>query len=133
MKHKFVDFIPERLEDDTLYISIEYDIAKHKCPCGCGDEIVTTLAPSRWKMIYDGDTVSLYPSIGNWTHKCQSHYYITKDQVIWQGTFSEGMIGETLANDRADLSDDAAKDDRRHQERLLDRLRRKIRNRQQQR
>lgn len=129
MKHKFVELIPEQLEDDTLYISIEYDVAKHKCPCGCGDEIVTSLSPSRWKLIYDGETVSLYPSIGNWTHQCQSHYYITKSQVIWQGTFSEGMIREAIQNDKEDLKSDAAKDTNGQQESLIGRFLKKLRGR----
>lgn len=66
MQHKFVEFIPSEIEQNVLYISIEYDIAKHKCACGCGANIVTSLSPSRWKLTYDGETVSLSPSIGNW-------------------------------------------------------------------
>jgi len=83
MEHKFVEFIPETLESNILYISLEYKVVKHKCPCGCGDEIVTTLSPDQWSLLYDGRTVSLYPSIGNWTHKCQSHYFIIKDEIVW--------------------------------------------------
>ncbi len=30
----------------TLYISIPYVTAAHKCPCGCGEEIVTPLSPT---------------------------------------------------------------------------------------
>lgn len=103
MKHKFVEFIPSDIEEDVLYISIEYDIAKHKCPCGCGDEIVTTLSPARWKLTYDGETVSLYPSIGNWTHACKSHYFITNDKVVWAGNYTQNQINNVLKSDETEL------------------------------
>ncbi|HRE68801.1 MAG TPA: DUF6527 family protein [Cyclobacteriaceae bacterium] len=32
-------------------------------------------------MIYNGETVSLYPSIGNWGFTCESHYWITRSKV----------------------------------------------------
>lgn len=100
MKHKFVEYIPSKIEEDTLYISIEYDVAKHKCPCGCGTEIVTSLSPARWKLTYDGETVSLYPSIGNWNHECKSHYFITKDKVVWAGPITESQIDKVIRNDK---------------------------------
>jgi len=103
MKHKFVEFIPEKIAADTLYISIEYNVAKHKCACGCGDEIVTSLSPSRWSLYYDGETVSLYPSIGNWTHNCKSHYYIKNDKIVWASKLPEKIINETIENDKYDL------------------------------
>ncbi|RDI37532.1 DUF6527 family protein [Falsibacillus pallidus] len=100
MRHEFVDFIPSELEENVLYISIEYDIAKHKCACGCGADIVTSLSPARWKLTYDGETVSLYPSIGNWTHKCKSHYFITNNKVIWAEKMSELAIRNVIKNDQ---------------------------------
>lgn len=103
MKHKFVEYIPSEIDENVLYISIEYDVAKHKCPCGCGDEIVTTLSPSRWKLIYDGETVSLHPSIGNWTHACKSHYFITNDKVVWAGNYTQNQISNVLKSDKVDL------------------------------
>ncbi len=101
MKHKFVEYIPKTIEENTLYISIEYNVAKHKCPCGCGSEIVTSLSPARWKLTYDGETVSLNPSIGNWSHACKSHYFITNDEVVWAGRISQRQIDEVVQIDRA--------------------------------
>jgi len=103
MKHKFVEYIPSEIEKNTLYISIEYDVAKHKCACGCGADIVTSLSPARWKLIYDGETVSLYPSIGNWNHECKSHYFITNDKVVWADTITKNQIAEVRRNDRDSL------------------------------
>jgi hypothetical protein len=79
--HKFVDFIPEQMEQGVLYISIQYCTAIHKCICGCGNEVVTPLSPTDWELTFDGKTVSLYPSIGNWNFKCKSHYFITKNII----------------------------------------------------
>jgi Zn-finger nucleic acid-binding protein len=77
-------------------------VAKHKCPCGCGTDIVTTLSPTRWKLIYDGETVSLSPSIGNWTHPCKSHYYIENDTVIWAKSFSKRKMQDVVETDLRD-------------------------------
>ena len=110
MKHKFVEYIPTDIEDETLYISIEYDIAKHKCACGCGADIVTTLSPARWKMIYDGETVSLDPSIGNWTHACKSHYFIINDKVVWAGNFTPNKISQVIKNDEETIKKHTEKD-----------------------
>lgn len=85
LKHKFVDLIPayDQLESNVLYISIPCNIAVHKCPCGCGQEVATTIAPNRWSLLYNGKTVTLSPSIGNWYFECQSHYFIRDDMVVW--------------------------------------------------
>ena len=82
LQHKFVEFIPESLEEGVLYITLEYSTALHKCICGCGNEVVTPLSPNDWKLIFDGKTVSLYPSIGNWRFPCRSHYWIEKNQIV---------------------------------------------------
>jgi hypothetical protein len=77
-----MDTIPENLEFGILYVSIRFRMTIHACCCGCGDKVVTPLSPSRWQLIYDGKTVSLEPSIGNWNSECQSHYWITNNKVI---------------------------------------------------
>lgn len=82
IQHKFVEFIPDKLEDGILYISLEYATALHKCLCGCGREVVTPLSPKDWKMIFNGKTISLYPSIGNWQFPCRSHYWIENGLVV---------------------------------------------------
>lgn len=79
--HQFVDFIPDQIEQGILYISIEYCTAIHKCVCGCGNEVVTPLSPTDWELTFNGKTVSLSPSIGNWNFDCRSHYFITRSQI----------------------------------------------------
>ncbi len=75
VRHKFVDVVPGQLERETLYVSIPFATAAHLCLCGCGHEVVTPLSPTDWRLIFDGATVSLEPSIGNWSYPCQSHYW----------------------------------------------------------
>lgn len=86
MKHCFVENIPSTsaLENDMLYISLKYNVAIHKCACGCGNEVVTPFHKQKgWILSYDGKNVSLSPSIGNWNLPCQSHYWIKDDDVIF--------------------------------------------------
>lgn len=100
MKHKFVEFMPKDIEDKVLYISIEFDVAKHKCPCGCGDIIVTSFSPARWRLIYDGESVSLEPSIGNWSHECRSHYYIKNDKIVWLSSITKEIDTSVSERDK---------------------------------
>ena len=90
--HEFVEFIPDDLKERTLYISITYCTAVHKCCCGCGREVVTPISPTAWRLIFDGTTVSLHPSIGSWNLPCQSHYFITRNKVVWAPTWTEKQI-----------------------------------------
>ncbi len=92
LSHEFVEFIPNELKERTLYISYTYCTVLHKCCCGCGREVVTPLSPTDWKIIFDGKTVSLYPSIGSWNLPCQSHYFITSNRVVWAPRWSREEI-----------------------------------------
>ncbi len=92
ISHKFVETIPEIIEEGTLYISSKYSTAVHKCFCGCGNEVVTPLSNTGWKLSLNGDTVSLYPSIGNWSLPCQSHYWITNDEIRWAPKWTKEEI-----------------------------------------
>lgn len=100
IKHKFVDAIPEAIEPGTLYISVDFATAVHLCECGCGLEVVTPLSRTDWKMIYDGEAVSLHPSIGNWSFPCRSHYWIRDGQVQWAGDMQNQQITQIRQADR---------------------------------
>lgn len=99
LTHRFVEYIPDDLEPGTLYISIPYATVAHSCCCGCGSEVVTPLAPTDWKLTFDGETVSLFPSIGNWSFACQSHYWIEQDRVRWAPRWSREEIAAGRALD----------------------------------
>lgn len=90
--HRFVDRVPSPLEDGVVYVSIAFGTVIHKCCCGCGDKVVTPLTPVDWTIIYDGQSISLDPSIGRWDAPCRSHYWIRNDRVIWSDDWSKGRI-----------------------------------------
>ena len=102
VKHRFVEFVPDELEEAALYISIEYATVVHACLCGCGSRIVTPLSPTDWQMTYDGHTVSLDPSVGNWSFGCQSHYWISRNRVRWAGRLSRDKIEAGRSRDSRD-------------------------------
>jgi hypothetical protein len=97
---EFVEFVPDELELSTLYISIPYATIVHLCLCGCGERVVTPLAPADWRLTFDGDSVSLHPSVGNWSFDCQSHYWIERNKVRWGSPFSGEMIEAARERDQ---------------------------------
>ena len=92
LRHNFVKFIPESLDEGMLYISIEYCTTAHNCVCGCGNKVVTPITPTDWELTFDGETVSLSPSIGNWSFDCQSHYWVKRGKIQWDGKWSKDEI-----------------------------------------
>lgn len=101
LKHEFVNHIPSDLSDGIVYISMEYATAVHKCCCGCGNEVVTPLSPTDWKLVFNGETVSLDPSIGNWSFDCQSHYWVDEGVVTWAPRWTSEQIKAGRDRDRA--------------------------------
>jgi Family of unknown function (DUF6527) len=67
LTHEFVEYIPDELKDGVLYVSMPFATVAHKCCCGCGKEVVTPLSPTDWTLIFDGKSITLDPSIGNWS------------------------------------------------------------------
>jgi hypothetical protein len=76
LSHKFVKNIPDAIECAVLYIS--------------------------WKLTFDGKTISLYPSIGNWSLRCQSHYWITNSEVEWAPKWSRERIERGRKEEKRD-------------------------------
>lgn len=90
--YQIVEFIPELLKEDVLYVSYRYMTVVHKCACGCGEEVVTPLGPTDWSIQTENGTATLCPSIGNWSFACQSHYFIRKGRVVWAGRMPRQQI-----------------------------------------
>lgn len=101
---RFIDYIPERPDAGVLYISKRYNTAVHLCCCGCGTEVVTPLNPAKWRLKEDDGTVSLFPSVGNWSFPCQSHYWIERNSVRWAGAMAPEIIAAVKARDRRDAA-----------------------------
>lgn len=93
---EFVESVPDQLKEGTVYVSMRLATVIHLCACGCGTEMVPPLDPTDHKLIYDGDTISLCPSIGNWQYPCRSHYFIRRNLVVW----ADDMIDEEIAAGR---------------------------------
>ena len=107
LEHRFVDEMPKReeLEEGVLYIAIGFALAVHLCACGCHEKTITSFSPAEWSITYNGESVSLQPSIGNWSFDCRSHYWIKHDEIIWDKPFTDEMIaaaraGDTIAAER---------------------------------
>lgn len=100
LNHCFVKSVPDRLEEGIIYVSMEYASAVHLCCCGCRSEIVTPLSPRDWELTYNGESVSLDPSIGNWSFPCRSHYWIKSNRVRWAGDISKRKIREAREYER---------------------------------
>ena len=100
LTHEFVDAVPEKVQPGKLYVSTEFATVVHSCACGCGMEVVTPLTPTDWKLIFDGETVSLSPSIGNWSFQCRSHYWIRRSEIQWADDWTDEEIVAGRANDR---------------------------------
>jgi len=96
---EFVESVPAQLREDTVYVSIRYATAVHRCFCGCGNEVVTPLSPTDWAVTFDGESISLDPSVGSWSLPCQSHYWIERSTVKWAPRWSKERIRVARAAD----------------------------------
>ena len=87
-----VQFMPTQLEPGVLYVAPEFGAAAHLCACGCGAVVRTPLDAMEWSLEETEQGPSLEPSIGNWQETCQSHYWITRGEVIWAPKWSPARI-----------------------------------------
>ena len=100
LRHEFVDRFPAQLEQGVIFISIPFATTAHLCCCGCGSKTVNPLTPTDWSITYDGETISLSPSVGNWSYECESHYWIEGSCVIWAPKWTKERIALGRAKDR---------------------------------
>lgn len=98
--HRFVDVVPDTLDQGVVYVCIPYTTAVHLCLCGCGEEVITPIKPTGWKLGFNGVAVSLSPSIGNWSIACRSHYWITDGRIRWASQWHSGEVA--LAREHED-------------------------------
>lgn len=100
LEHRFVHSIPSTIEPGVLYVSLEFATAIHLCCCGCGREVVTPFTPTDWKMTFDGVSISLWPSIGNWNFPCRSHYIVKANRIVEAAPWSQEMVEAERERDR---------------------------------
>ena len=118
----FTETFPPTMDTGVLYVSIPYRTCGHLCCCGCGHEVITPLSPAQWSLAYDGENVSLTPSIGNWALPCRSHYWIHHGRVQWSRSYSAAEIAQNRERDRHLLARNTVE----HKPRPLTRLRRHL-------
>lgn len=99
--HEFLDSFPASPEPGVLYVSIPFETTMHLCMCGCALEVHAPLSPTDWSMRFNGATVSLSPSIGNWELSCSSHYVLKNGEVRWAGQWTPAQIKAGRARDLA--------------------------------
>jgi len=104
LEAEFVDTFPATMKPGVLYVSLEYRTCGHLCACGCGYEVTTPLSRAQWAFTFDGDDISLWPSVGNWTLPCRSHYIVDRGRVRWARTFSKAEVDRNRRRDRAALN-----------------------------
>ncbi len=92
MTHEFVEYVPGTLAEGVLYVSVRFRTVVHLCACGCMTKIATPLSPASWQLGFDGESVSLTPSIGAWGLPCRSHYWIESGTVRWASPWTEEQI-----------------------------------------
>jgi len=90
LKPLFVETIPHLLEMEkgTLYVSMRFATISHLCPCGCGRLVDVTLDPTSRSLTYDGEYLTLKPSIGV-KFPCRSHYSIVRNAIMWYPPISK--------------------------------------------
>jgi hypothetical protein len=92
LRPEFVEFIPDDLEEGLIYVSMRHATAAHLCACGCRLEVITPISPTDWQLTFDGETISLHPSIGNWSFPCQSHYVLKRGRIRWADQMTSEQI-----------------------------------------
>ncbi|MDR6809642.1 hypothetical protein J2Y45_006720 [Dyadobacter sp. BE34] len=87
-----VRYLPKVLLPGILYVSHDFNVAGHICPCGCGSKVITPLGISEWSLGEADGSATLYPSIGNWQLPCRSHYWIRNGSIEWSYQFDDEQI-----------------------------------------
>jgi hypothetical protein len=100
LEHRFVQYIPDKLEPGIIYISMEFATAAHACCCGCGEQVITPFTPTDWSLTFDGETVSLWPSIGNWNFRCRSHYIIRRSRIFEAEAWDDQEVEDNRGRDK---------------------------------
>lgn len=100
LQPKFIEFVPETLDDGVLYVAMEYQMVAHRCCCGCGSPVYLPLNPTKWRLTFDGEAIWMEPSVGSWSLPCQSHYWIRGNRVHWAERWTTERVEAVREHDR---------------------------------
>lgn len=101
---KFVELMPKVLESGILYVSTTYLLMVHLCACGCKEKVVLPIHPKQWRFTYNGDDVTVRPSVGNIETACNSHYWIINGDVEWSTDISSTEAARKRTRDQQEVS-----------------------------
>lgn len=101
LRPEFVTSFPTPMKHGVMYVSVDYNSCGHLCACGCRQEVITPLSPAQWTVTYDGENVSMRPSIGNWSLPCRSHYVVDRGKVRRARDFTQSEVAWNRFRDRA--------------------------------
>jgi hypothetical protein len=138
IRPEFVEFVPKGTRRRRLVRVDPVQHGVHKCACGCGNKVTLPISPAKWRYLWNDERISFWPSVGNHSFPCKSHYWIEQNQIEWTLTMSTGEIEKNRASDRAErrrylesrrneLSAEPAQDQGTYGRGLIDRLRGLIR------
>lgn len=96
---EFVEQMPPELRNNVIYASLRYRTTAHLCLCGCREKVVNPIRPHRWTLTYDGETISLHPSVGNSGIPCKSHYWISRNRVRWFPPLTDAHTERAMGRD----------------------------------
>ena len=100
---EFVEVVPNEIVEGVLYVSFRFATVSHRCASGCGELVVTPIRRTGWRLTWDGETVTLEPSIGNWSLACRSHYWIRENRVLWASDWDDEMIRSSRRRRKRDI------------------------------
>lgn len=106
LRPEFVSSFPSSLQPGVLYVSTAYRTCGHLCACGCGAEVITPLDSNQWAITFDGQDVTLSPSVGNWALPCKSHYLVSRGRIVWSRRYTDTQIQAARDFDRIALGID---------------------------
>jgi hypothetical protein len=109
LEPEFVEFVPANLTEGKLYVSMLYATTVHLCASGCGNKVVLPLSPAEWQLYFDGESVSLTPSVGNWEFPCRSHYWIKANKIRWSSVWTDTQIAAGRRRDAEALDEYVAR------------------------
>ena len=85
-KHKFIRYMPDKIQPGIIYITVFYGQITFRCPCVRGEVIKRILKPGQVNPFwfeFDGHTVTLGPQIVS--VQCQTHFRIINNKVVIPG------------------------------------------------
>ena len=93
-KYEHIDEIPDKLEENTIYVVSEEGIdwqILFKCPCGCKQDIALSLLKEyrpHWSYFIKRNRITISPSVDG-LYGCKSHFLIIDGMIKWCENYND--------------------------------------------